>query len=861
MRPGPRAIWEGWNWCHASGPPGDLGRLDIVQSVPTPGEVVRVRGRLWTVLHVTRHDDCAAFDLAPVLEAAPRDGGSRRPDAAGVTLLAPFDRPVRMARPRAPLVVSRRRWMRACRAALCQSGDRTTLQAAARADLALLPHQFEPALEMIAHGAPRILIADAVGLGKTIQAAIVLAELTRRHELERALILTPPGLRGQWAGELRQRFGLEAIIADADWLRAMRAEWPPQLNPWSVPGVLIASIDFVKRPDVRRSLDDLQWDLVVVDEAHAASGDSDRRDAADRCACRARRVLLLTATPHAGDEAAFDALTRIGALDADEPIVLFRRSRADAGLPSRRRVHLLRVRSTAAEAAVHRALKDYVRAVWARAGGPDAARARLAMIVLVKRSLSGMAPLLRSLEARHDGLGDAPAPIERQLGLPWGDDEDEEDEIPAGVIGAPGLGDLACERAWLARLIVLTRQAVPGDSKCRALRRLLRRIREPVIVFTEYRDTLAALSSSSGPARGAAVLHGGLDRRAREEVIDRFTRGTAPLLVATDAAGAGLNLQARCRIVVNLELPWNPMRLEQRIGRVDRIGQTATVHAINLLARGTAESAVLARLARRLARADAAVGSVEQVLGWTDEAVATRWIGPPETSADGEATRDPRACPSPERPALRPGIRRPDRRREAASLSAELEQHRALWTAGHGRAPSTRESPPTPDPPMAVVVSAVAGRRLPGPLGRGGVLALVRSGDRLLPLFVEQPVPRLRRRVDVRAATDAFLRAHARQVLEEADTAAAAYRPAVREGTAGSHDALAERAERLAELAPTSSRLHQPGLFDRRGERRSDPYAPSPGEAVSSPRDAGEHASAGSAIALLLLVAGGGRNP
>ena len=751
--------------------------------------------------------------------------------------------------------------MRACRAALGRCGDRTTLQAAARADLALLPYQLEPAIEAIVHRAPRVLIADAVGLGKTIQAAIVLAELARRHQLERALILTPPGLRNQWAGELRRRFGLEAVIANAGWLRAMRAEWPPQLNPWSVPGVLIASIDFVKRPEVRRSLDDLEWDLVIVDEAHAASGASDRRDAADRCACRARRVLLLTATPHAGDEAAFDALTRIGALDDDDPIVLFRRSRADAGLPSRRRVRLLRVRGTAAEAAVHRALREYVRAVWARAGGPDAARARLAMIVLVKRSLSGMAPLLRSLEARHDGLGDAPEQIERQLGLPWDDGEDDEDEIPAGVLGVPGLGDLASERAWLARLIVLTRQAVPGDSKFRALRRLLRRIREPVIVFTEYRDTLAALSSPSGPARGAAVLHGGLDSRAREEAVDRFTRGTAPLLVATDAAGAGLNLQARCRIVVNLELPWNPMRLEQRIGRVDRIGQAATVHAINLLARGTAESAVLARLARRLARADASVGSVEQVLGWTEEAVARQWIGPPGASTDGDASRDPRVCTSQQRRVLRPGIRRPDRRREAASLAAELKQHRALWTASHARAPSAREAAPAPDPHTTLVVSAIAGRRLRGPLGRGGVLALVRSGDRLLPILVTRPVPRLRMRADVGAATDAFLRAHARQVLQEADAAASARRPAVPEGPARSVDALAIRDERLADLARASSRLHQPGLFDRRGERRKGPYAPSPGESVPSPRDAGECASAGSAIALLLFVAAGGRRP
>ena len=404
-----------------------------MQTAPTPDELVRVRGRLWTVDHVTRHEDCAALHLRPAGAEAARPA-----DPAPVTLLAPFDRPVRLAARSSPLVVSRRRWMAACRAALGRSGDRTSLHAAARADLVLMPYQLEPAIETIRNGSPRILLADAVGLGKTIQAGIITAELVRRRALERALILTPPGLRDQWADELLARFGLASTVADAAWLRAMRAEWPASLNPWSIPGVLIASVDFVKRPEVRRSLGDLSWDLVIVDEAHAACGDSDRRDAAHWCASRARRVLLLTATPHAGDDAAFDALARIGSLGDDDPIALFRRSRADVGLASLRRVRLLRVRGTMTEASVHRALREYVRAVWTRAGATQREGARLAMVVLVKRSLSGMAPLVRSLEARHDALAGTPPSCEHQLGLPWEDALDDADTLPAGVLGAPG---------------------------------------------------------------------------------------------------------------------------------------------------------------------------------------------------------------------------------------------------------------------------------------------------------------------------------------------------------------------------------------------------------------------------------------
>src|SRR5438132_485118 len=122
----------------------------------------------------------------------------------------------------------------------------------------------------------------------------------------------------------------------------------------------------------------------------------------------------------------------------------------------------------------------------------------------------------------------------------------------------------------------------------------------PAVIFTEYRDTLFTLESAIQRMRRLAVLHGGLTRQQRRTAIEAFNNGAADVLLATDAGSEGLNLQRRCRLVVNLELPWNPIRLEQRIGRVDRLGQSRTVHAINLFAHDTAESVVLARLVRRM---------------------------------------------------------------------------------------------------------------------------------------------------------------------------------------------------------------------------------------------------------------------
>ena len=141
------------------------------------------------------------------------------------------------------------------------------------------------------------------------------------------------------------------------------------------------------------------------------------------------------------------------------------------------------------------------------------------------------------------------------------------------------------------------------------------------MVFTEYRDTLLHLRRSL--ERPALVLHGGLARDERSEVLESFARDPCGLLLATDAAAEGLNLHHRCRLVVNLELPWNPMRLEQRIGRVDRIGQRRTVHAFHLIAGGTGEERLLARLRARVQTAKADIGAPDP---FKDEARVTAWL-------------------------------------------------------------------------------------------------------------------------------------------------------------------------------------------------------------------------------------------
>jgi len=176
----------------------------------------------------------------------------------------------------------------------------------------------------------------------------------------------------------------------------------------------------------------------------------------------------------------------------------------------------------------------------------------------------------------------------------------------------PILADRSTEYRLLSRLLRAARQVQGRDSKVRRLAGLLATVarrRESAIVFTEYRDTLVHLQRQLN--LDCAILHGGLGRDARRAALASFLNGAVPVLLATDAAGEGLNLQRTCRLVINLELPWNPMRLEQRIGRVDRIGQARTVHAFHLIARDTRETAMVDRLAARIDIARTDVGAAD----------------------------------------------------------------------------------------------------------------------------------------------------------------------------------------------------------------------------------------------------------
>jgi hypothetical protein len=424
------------------------------------------------------------------------------------------------------------------------------------------------------------------------------------------------------------------------------------------------------------------WDLVVVDEAHDACGDSDRHEICDELARRSRHVLLLTATPHSGDHVRFSRLERLGELDGTlDPLTIFRRTRAALSANVTRHVRWRRIALSTAESRTLDALAAFERTMLGATTDGRRDAAMLLLSVFRKRALSTMASLHVSLERR----------------LAWVEGQDPEDSFDwlqprlafdgAGVANNLDDDDWSgltvdsgvprkLERTWLRRLRVLTQTALRSDTKVARLAAAVAKSREAVVIFTEFRHSLAPIERALSRYRQVAVLHGGQSLLERRLSLDRFLSGRADALVATDVASQGLNLQSRARWVVSFEIPWNPARLEQRVGRVDRIGQTRPVHATFLIARHPAEAGLLYRLAVRTVTARRSLG--EEVL--PD-------LGPmPEQLAAILLTG---SAPAP--PALRPVLRSDARwARPARALARVLMKRRSigrLWRVPHETTP------------------------------------------------------------------------------------------------------------------------------------------------------------------------------
>jgi superfamily II DNA or RNA helicase len=543
-----------------------------------------------------------------------------------------------------------------------------------------LPHQITAVYgELLPRTPLRYLLADDPGAGKTIMCGLYVKELVLRGELERCLIVAPGSLADQWRDELWEKFGLKFSVLSREALRSAVAGTYFDDNP-----LVIARMDMLKRDeDLQEDLDAIDWDLVVVDEAHrmSAKWGRDGLDRTKRYALgqllgrRARNFLLMTATPHSGDAEAFQVFLALldedrfggkptGATLSPGKDVMRRMLKEDLltmeGRPlfPPRKAYTVRYRLSPLEQELYDEVGEYVRQGMLsvdRIREGDKRRATnlgFALIVLQRRLASSPEAIWRSLQRRRTKLGGLRDELAargeafwdqaNRLTDPRADDlgaeataEEEAyaDEAVERISAAETLGELDAELSQLDRLIPLAHRVRTSgaDQKWLELRGILestsmtrdaRGRPRKIIVFTEHKDTLNYLRERivalPGRADSVVEIHGGMDMHERRKVQQRFTQDQhTTVLLATDAAGEGLNLQV-AHLMVNYDLPWNPNRIEQRFGRIHRIGQRETCHMWSLVAEDTREGAVFIRLLEKMEEQVAALGAkVYDVLGET----------------------------------------------------------------------------------------------------------------------------------------------------------------------------------------------------------------------------------------------------
>jgi len=508
--------------------------------------------------------------------------------------------------------------------------------------IAPLPHQIDGVyFHILKHPRIRFLLADDPGAGKTIMAGLILKELKQRGLVNKTLLVIPGHLKDQWLRELKEKFGetfrvIDRAIMDASWGR----------NVWREESQAITSIDFAKQEDVMVSLAEATWDLVIVDEAHKMAAyqygrklaRTERYKLGELLSRNCNFLLFLTATPHRGDpsnfrlfldllEPGFFATNEMLAdsiKDKDNPLFL-RRLKEDLknfdGTPifPPRKVITVKYRLSDDEKRLYNAVTEYVEKYYRRAmDQPEKKRnAAFALLILQRRLASSLRAIRKSLERRRyrlqelyergkiiqevgyideEALEDSPE-VER-----WR----KEDELLEKLTSVDTLEELKEEIEKLNELIKLAKEAEKKEveTKLNELKKVMDEEKlgkngEKLLIFTESRDTLEYLVEKIRSwGYTVTYIHGGLNLDRRIGAEHEF-KEKAQIMVSTEAGGEGINLQF-CWLMINYDIPWNPNRLEQRMGRIHRYGQRYEVHIHNLVAVDTMEGRILERLFNKL---------------------------------------------------------------------------------------------------------------------------------------------------------------------------------------------------------------------------------------------------------------------
>jgi len=522
-----------------------------------------------------------------------------------------------------------------------------------------LPHQLEAVYDYLLK-LPRVkfLLADDAGAGKTIMAGLLIRELQLRGLAEQILVVCPANLSFQWQRELKEKFDEKFLVLKGGDIRDQFG-----VNQWLEQKKVITSLDLAKRTEILPGLRQVRWDLIIVDEAHRMSWSPPARKTARYALGELLRdssdhMLLLTATPHKGDPTNFSLFLQL--LDADAyadvrsiqeamnrrraPFYLRRTKEAMVYFPKRRpdgtsvaeKIFTKRIPHTVdfhmdgPEFDLYREITRFVKRQSARAAAMDDPRARAVgflMSLYQRRLASSTHAMLRSLgnRARRLEEGLKRAQELARLAPPDLPDPDELEEMEESererleqMLEAITLaGNAEQVREEISELRELAEQARAveasnSEAKLSKLRELLHKEgffdhkEQRLLIFTEFKDTLEYLMEKfKSWGFEVGCIHGGMKPGSRDEPGTRlfseqqFREGGIQILVATEAAGEGINLQV-CNILFNYDIPWNPNRLEQRMGRIHRYGQQKDCLIFNFVATNTIEGRVLQRLLEKL---------------------------------------------------------------------------------------------------------------------------------------------------------------------------------------------------------------------------------------------------------------------
>lgn len=514
-------------------------------------------------------------------------------------------------------------------------------------------YQVEAVYRVINGFKPRFLIADDVGLGKTIETGMIYKELMARGLADRVLIVTPAYLATQWRREMREKFDENFWVYNSDIFNQLADSLPKDKNPWEHRDKVITSVDYAKQEYVRASLKRPEWDIIVFDEAHKLSVGTQRYKLAKVVQDRTDGLLLLTATPHKGKKKHFYHLISLidpFLFESEKHInperlndVMIRRGKGELkdenGEPifTKRNIEVIPISFTDEEIELYQEVTRYTKEQYNISKKQKKRAVGFVMVLFQKRMVSSINAIKKSLRRRAKKIKLKQSLVEEVNSLleeyehhPEELTAQERSKVEDAIEGEVLDEDPVAIEEERQVLLKLSKKAenLKQDSKAQALLNFLDRLfsydpDEKILIFTEYKDTLFYLEDlieDSFPDKELTKIYGDMDTDHKEGAEEDF-REQSNILLATDAAGEGINLQF-CHIMINYELPWNPNRIDQRIGRLHRYGQERDVKVFNLQVENTVEGKVFMRLQQKLDKIEQDLGELKSdILGTLLEGV------------------------------------------------------------------------------------------------------------------------------------------------------------------------------------------------------------------------------------------------